>query len=159
MGANDLNAEVDLDTWGNAEEVKMPAKLPEVALWRVMVMPVVPRKMSRGEHGTRIHIPDQARDNDRALNYIGRIVGIGPLAGKKEDFKNPDLGRTQNGRNKRAEPVDSPVYLWDFKLGDWIIYGRYAGQRMEYEGVRFLIVNDDEILAKVPGPDGFRMYV
>jgi chaperonin GroES len=131
--------------WMNDEEFKLPTDLPSPKLWRVLVVPVRPRRMSRGAHGTKIVLPDVSRENEGHLNYIGKVVAIGPLAGRKQDFLDPDAA----GRG----------YLWDIKVGDWVIYGRYTGQKMEYRGVKFLVINDDEILASVPSPDGFRMYV
>lgn len=128
--------------WANMEEVEVPADLPKPQLWRLIVLPVQPRKMSRGG----IALPDVTRDNEGFLNYIGKVVAIGPLAGKKPEFEIPT-------------PYGAPISAWNVKVGDWVVYGRYTGQKMEFRGVKFIVVNDDEILAVSNAPDGFRAYV
>lgn len=140
-----MNAVVEGD-WLNPEDVTLPVDLPEPSLWRVLIVPVQPKQMSKGG----IALPSQTSDAEGYLNYIGRIAAFGPLAGKNEKFLNPD-------RPPLGEP--QPRYLWDYKVGDWVTYGRYAGQRMEKDGVKLVLVNDDEILARIKSPQGFRIYV
>ena len=36
------------------------------------------------------------------------------------------------------------------KVGDRITYGKYAGQKIVVNGVRFLLLNDDEITSILP---------
>jgi len=36
------------------------------------------------------------------------------------------------------------------KVGDRITYGKYAGQKLVINGVRFLLLNDDEITSILP---------
>ncbi len=38
------------------------------------------------------------------------------------------------------------------KKGDWVIFARYAGSRIEIEGGEVRLLNDDEILATVRDP-------
>ena len=99
-------------------------------LWRVLICPVQPRKLSKGG----IALPDAVQDGEEHLNYIGRVVSLGPLAGDKWAGK------------------------WAVKEGDCVVYGRYAGQRMEWKGVKLVEVNDDEILAVVDSIESFRIY-
>lgn len=148
-------------------------ELPKQTLWRVLVMPKQPKKMSAGG----IALPDQLQEVEMHLNYIGQVVSMGPLAGKSEKFLNPDWGKTSSDAlkefhamlmeggdwaefEKRRKPEPNvPRYLWDVKVGDWVIYGKYAGQTKTYKGVRFLTVNDDEITDVIKSPDGYRVYV
>lgn len=133
-----MKTTIDLDNSGflNNEDVAVPADLPRPLLWRCIVMPVQPKRMSAGG----IALPEAAQDAELHLQYTGKLVAVGPLAGKNERFKSGD------------------DYLWDAKVGDWVVYGRYAGQKVEFRGVRYLIMNDDEILGVADGPDGFRIY-
>ena len=125
-------------------------------LWRVLICPVQPRKLSKGG----IVLPDAAQDAEEHLNYIGRVVSMGPLAGKSEKFLNPDWREWRDSENKdpRAGLDVRLRYLWSVKEGDIVVYGRYAGQRMEWKGVKLLTVNDDEILAVVDSIMSFRVY-
>ena len=38
------------------------------------------------------------------------------------------------------------------KVGDWVVFARYAGSRIEIEGGEVRLLNDDEILATVQDP-------
>jgi len=126
--------------WLNPEEVVMPDGLPKPTLWRVMVCPVQPKTMSKGG----IALPATVGDAEQYLNYIGKVVAMGPLAGVKAEFADPKTGES----------------TYKVNVGDWVAYGRYAGQRIEYKGVRLLLLNDDDVTLTLPaGPAGFKIYV
>ena len=108
--------------------------LPRPIYWRVLVRPQQAQQMSKGG----IALPTQAQDAEEVLNYIGQVVSMGALAQTHERLAN--------------EP-DKP------KVGDWVMYGRYAGQTIHYKGERHLVVNDDEILGIVPNPAAIKIYV
>ena len=38
------------------------------------------------------------------------------------------------------------------KVGDWVVFARYAGSRIEIEGGEVRLLNEDEILATVQDP-------
>lgn len=120
-------------------------------LWRVLICPVQPRSMSKGG----IALPEAVKDGEEHLNYLGRVVSLGPLAGKSPKFENPDWQVWADGGRKGKTP---PRYLWDVKEGDCVVYGRYSGQRKEWKGVKLLTLNDDEILDVVASLEGFRVY-
>jgi len=39
----------------------------------------------------------------------------------------------------------------DVKVGDTILFGKYAGQEIKLEGVEYLIMKEDEVLAAIDG--------
>ena len=129
----------------NPEDTKVPDGHPQPLLWRVLVMPIQPRKRT----ASGLILTTTTQENEAHLNYIGKVVALGPLAGKSEKFLNPDF---------KLGPDSEPKYAWRVRVGDWVVYGRYAGQRMEYKEVNLLMVNDDEILGVVDNPEGFRVY-
>lgn len=145
------------------------ADLPRPLTWRLMVLPKQPRKMTTGG----IALPDQVNDVERHLNYIGQVVAMGPLAGKNEKFENPKWMPPQNTVEAAQRLLDikndiarfgeelprEPRYLWDVKIGDWIIYGKYSGQHIEFRGTRFLTINDDEVVQVIKSPEGYRVYL
>ena len=51
-----------------------------------------------------------------------------------------------------ADTVKFPAGPW-CKKGDWIIFGRYAGARMNIDGGEIRILNDYEILATIHDPE------
>lgn len=119
-------------------------------LWRVLICPVQPREMSSGG----IALPVSATDGEAHLNYIGRVVALGPLAGKSEKFQNPIWSPDLPAHILHQ----TPQYLWGVKEGDWVVFSRYAGQRMEWKGIKLLQANDDEILGVISDPKSFRVY-
>ena len=39
------------------------------------------------------------------------------------------------------------------KIGDWIIFARYAGSRLAIEGGEVRLLNDDEVLGTIDNPE------
>ena len=62
---------------------------------------------------------------EKAVEY-GTVIQVGPTA-----FK--DYGRT-------------PDIL---KEGDYVTYAKYAGKEIKYKGVDYLILNDQDVIAKL----------
>lgn len=118
----------------NAEDFKIPKGMPQPALWRILVAPVRPKSVSVGG----IALPDEAMDNQEHLTNLGKVMAVGAMAGKKENWV---------------------PGAWNIKVGDWVVIGQYCGQRFEYQGVKLILLNDDEVLAKAKGPEGFRIYI
>lgn len=121
--------------WVNEQSVEIPYdELPQPMYWRMLVMPVRPQEKSKGG----IVIASAAQDAQEHLNYIGKVVAVGGCCGKHKKFE---------GEEKVVG------------VGDWVLYSRYAGQKVEYKGLKMLFINDDEVLGLVKNPEGFRVYV
>ena len=122
--------------WSN-DDSDLPAdffnNLPKPAFWRMVIMPLKPKEVSKGG----IVLAPSNQEAQAILNFMGRVVAMGPLAGTHErlggDGKTPGDGFP--------------------KVGDHIIYGRYAGQPLLFKNQKLLIINDDEVLGTVPNPD------
>ena len=80
----------------------------------------------------------------------GTTIGTGSLNGI-EGF--PDIkGSKQNhGRNERQQKErigngkkDEPLTV---KIGDSVLYGKYAGTDLKFNGKDYLIMREDDILA------------
>lgn len=133
--------------WMNPEDADIPEDLPAPFLWRVLVLPVQPKKVSTGG----ILLPTQSQDAEGHLQFVGRIAAMGPLAFRSFKFTSGavDWARILTGNRVSGAP----------KVGDWVVYGRYNGQRCEYKGTRLIMMNDDELLCSTSGPSGFRIYI
>lgn len=121
----------DGEVWSNAEDTKLP---PEKALirpfaWKVLVMPLHRTAKTAGG----IIIPYTAQAADAYLNYVGRIVAVGPLAYKHRKFS--DMG---------MKPEDA------YKRGDVVLYPVYQYQRVDFKGTKLILLNDDSFLGRVP---------
>ena len=106
------------------EDTSLQAKLPTPTGYRILILPFVPGKVTRGG----IHLAKQTVDKERLATVVGYVVRLGPDA-YKDDRKFPEGPWCQEG--------------------DWIIFGRYAGARIQIEGGDLRLLNDDEILAVI----------
>ena len=110
-------------------------KLPKPTGWRILIMPYVPPKKSKGG----IEIPDEAHAREQLATVVGYVLAVGPLAYKD--------------RNKFGNP-DDPHENWEpwCKEKDWVIFGRYDGSRFKIIDGELRFLNDDEILGVVEDP-------
>ena len=79
-----------------------------------------------------IFIPDSLQDDIAYLTTVGKVEVVGELA--YED------------KNK------FPKGAW-CKVGDHVCYGKHTGQKLFYEGQRFILIFDDQILMRVDSPE------
>ena len=84
---------------------------------RVLVRPLEAEEVRHGS----IIIPDTAREKPQQ----GEITAVGP-------------GRTTKA-GKRVAP--------EVKAGDRVLYGKYSGTEVTLDGVEYLIMHEDDILA------------
>jgi len=104
--------------------------------WRIMIRDHIPAKVTHGG----VILADESVQHAEHLNYVGQVVEMGPDCYKHAKFQ-------QGGP-------------W-CKIGDFIVFGRYAGQRIKFKGsdVTYRFVNDDEVLAVISDPDVVLVYV
>lgn len=117
----------------NSIDTPIPEGVPAPTLWRVVIMPVQPPKMSKGG----LALPDMVKDAEEHLNYIGRVVAIGPMAGRDAKFQG----------------------TLTLEVGGWVLFKRYQGMNIHFKGTKLCIINDDQIVATIESPEGFRVYV
>ena len=110
------------------------AKLPTPTGWRILVMPYVPPKVSKGG----IEIPDEVHERERVATNVGLVMAVGPLAYKDIN----KFGGSKAGSQPKA---------W-CKEKDWILFGKYAGSRFGIDGGELRLLNDDEVLAVIDDP-------
>ena len=101
--------------------------LPRPLNWKVLVQPHQVRFKTKGG----LHLPSVSKDNEEYLTAHGRIASMGDLA-----FKDRDTGESWK--------METP------KVGDRVTYGKYAGQKVTVNGVRLLLLNDDELTSILP---------
>ena len=128
--------------WSN-KDTEFPAgfwdELPRPKYWRLLVAPMRPKEVSKGG----IVLVQENQDAQDILNFLGKIIAIGPMAGKHERL---------GGDGVNVAP-DFP------KVGDWVGFGKYCGQKIRYKGVKLLLLNDDELLVDVPNPETLQVSV
>ena len=102
----------------------MSKKLPIPAGYRILLKP---REILNKTAGGII-LTDKSREDQSYLNSIGQVIVMGPEC--YSDRKKP----------------------W-CKVGDWILYGRYAGAKISVQNVKMVLINDDEVLGTLENPD------
>ena len=103
------------------------AKLPTPTGWRILVLPFRMDEKSKGG----VLFSNETIDKQQVASQCGNILAMGP----------------QCYTDKERYP-EGP---W-CKVGDWVIFARYAGSRIQIEGGEVRLLNEDEILATVQDP-------
>ena len=113
----------------NPENIKnQESQLPVPSGWRLLVLPFTPREKTKGG----ILIAQESLDKLRIATNCGYVLSMGPLAYQdKEKY---------------------PTGPW-CKVGEWVIFARYAGSRLPIEGGEVRILNDDEVLGIIKDPE------
>lgn len=120
-------------------------ELPDPTLWRVLVLPL----QAKTKTTSGILLAKSAIEAEKQLQFLGQVLRIGAMAGKGENLTNPE--------HEHTTCVEK--YPLSIKPLEWIMYGRYVGLKMTYKGIQLLMLNDDEIVAKIKNPDGYEVYL
>jgi chaperonin GroES len=102
-------------------------KLPMPTGWRMLVLPFRMNEKTKGG----VLLGTETIDRQQVASQCGNVIAMGP------DCYN-DTKRFNDGP-------------W-CKVGDWVVFARYAGSRIEIDGGEVRLLNDDEILATVQDP-------
>ena len=102
-------------------------KLPQPTGWRMLVLPFKMKEKTKGG----IHITESTLERQQVASTCGLVLAMGPNCYDKEKF---------------------PEGPW-CKKGDWVIFARYAGSRIQIDGGEVRLLNDDEVLAKIENPE------
>ena len=103
-------------------------KLPKPTGWRLLVLPFRMDEKTKGG----LLLGQDTLDKQQVASQCGNVLAMGPLCYK----------------DKERYP-DGP---W-CKIGDWVIFARYARSRIQIEGGEIRLLNEDEILATVKNPE------
>jgi len=103
-------------------------KLPQPTGWRMLILPFRMSEKSRGG----VLFAHETIDKQQIASQCGNVLAMGPQC-------YTDKERYPNGP-------------W-CKVGDWVIFARYAGSRIQIEGGEVRLLNEDEVLATVKNPE------
>lgn len=114
--------------WVSDEGIELKKEdLPELPGYHVLVQPVSIKQKTKGG----IILPDSTKDDIAYLTTVGKVVALGDLAyDDKEKF---------------------PLGPW-CQEGDYVAYGKLIGQKLQYKGVKLLLLFDDQIIMRVDKP-------
>ena len=121
----------------NKTEPPLPLR---AILWYLIVEPLKPPDRTEGG----IYLADDAKEAEEIMITVGKIVALGSLC---------FTGRTMSGLCL-ADETDKP------KLGDYVLYQRYTGQKLKFrDGRTVILMQDHELLAKVDDPSNLRYHI
>jgi chaperonin GroES len=109
------------------EITKEKTKLPNPTGWRILVLPFKMGEKTKGG----VLLGQESLDRQQVASQCGNVIAMG-------DACYVDKERYPKGP-------------W-CKVGDWVIFARYAGSRIEIEGGEVRLLNEDEVLATVQDP-------
>lgn len=112
-------------------------ELGEVALWRIILEPYIPKK--RG----LIERPPSVDEAERVISKVGRVVMVGEFAYKSRTVAGLDLSQAK----VRAS------------VGEYWLYEMYAGQEIHLRSGHLLrLLTDTELLMRINDPDLIKGY-
>ena len=115
------------------DNIDTVGELPEPVGYRILVLPFTPKEKTKGG----ILFSQEQLDKARIATTCGYVLKKGDLAYQDKD------------------KFDKP---W-CKVGDWVMFARYAGSRLPIEGGEVRIINDDEVLGTIKDPESILHYI
>ena len=106
---------------------KVIDNLPEPSGWRLLVLPFTQKEKTKGG----LILGQDTLERQQVGSTCGLVLEMGPHCYDKEKF---------------------PEGAW-CKKGDWVIFARYAGSRIQIDGGEVRLLNDDEVLATIDKPE------
>lgn len=115
------------DEWVTDDTVKDSKEIESLPVgWRIVVRPLPQATKSSGG----VIFAQQTLSDKEMTETVGTLVAVGPLAWKGEQYQGQDWAQR----------------------GDVVMFGKYAGKKFEYGGVKYVLLNEDEIIARIPDP-------
>ena len=115
------------DEWIDSDEISDPKRLPTLTGYHILVRPVSVKAKTKGG----IILPDSTKDDIAYLTTVGRVVALGDLA--------------------YEDKTKFPKGPW-CKVDDYVCYGKHSGIKMKYQGVKLILLFDDQVIMKVDDP-------
>ena len=115
------------DLVGVKKSEKKEPNLPKPTGWRMIVLPFKMKEKTEGG----VLLGQETLERQQVASQCGNVLAMG-----SECFQ--DKKRYPNGP-------------W-CKIGDWVVFARYAGSRIEIEGGEVRLLNEDEVLATIQDP-------
>ncbi len=102
-------------------------KLPQPTGWRMLLLPFKMKEKTKGG----LILGQETLEKQQVASQCGLVLAMGPHCYDKEKF---------------------PEGPW-CKKGDWVVFARYAGSRIQIDGGEVRLLNDDEVLATIENPE------
>ena len=111
-----------------SEVTNQKDKLPQPTGWRILVLPFKMNETTKGG----VIMNESTLERQQVASQCGNVLAMG-----SECYKDKER---------------YPTGPW-CKVGDWVVFARYAGSRINIEGGEVRVLNEDEVLATVKDPE------
>jgi len=112
-------------------ETDINVEMPKPLNWKILVRPLKAQTISDGG----IEMTDKTQKDQEFITIVGQIVAMGDQAYKSQ----------------KLEDRNNP------KVGDWVLWATYGGQRIEMaDGRVYYIMSDDHVTCVVDDPELYR---
>jgi chaperonin GroES len=111
-----------------SEVTNQKDKLPQPTGWRILVLPFKMNEKTKGG----VIMNESTLERQQVASQCGNVLAMG-----SECYKDKER---------------YPTGPW-CKVGDWVVFARYSGSRINIEGGEVRLLNEDEILATVKDPE------
>ena len=111
-----------------SEVTNQKDKLPQPTGWRILDLPFKMNEKTKGG----VIMNESTLERQQVASQCGNVLAMG-----SECYKDKDR---------------YPTGPW-CKVGDWVVFARYAGSRINIEGGEVRLINEDEVLATVKDPE------
>ena len=108
-------------------KTKESDKLPQPTGWRMLLLTFKMKEKTKGG----LILGQETLEKQQVASQCGLVLAMGPHCYDKEKF---------------------PEGPW-CKKGDWVVFARYAGSRIQIDGGEVRLLNDDEVLATIDNPE------
>ena len=111
-----------------SEVTNQKDKLPQPTGWRILVLPFKMNEKTKGG----VIMNESTLERQQVASQCGNVLAMG-----SECYKDKER---------------YPTGPW-CKVGDWVVFARYAGSRIQIDGGEVRLLNDDEVLATIDNPE------
>lgn len=125
------NTKANENDWVSSPELPDPDNLFEPAGWTLIVRPYPTKSTSAGG----IILTSETIDFANYRTNIGRVVAVGKSCWNRPEHRDAEGNR----------------YDW-CKVGDFIEWGSHIGKKRKFKGISYIIINDDEMISRLPDP-------
>jgi co-chaperonin GroES (HSP10) len=150
-----MNSEGSLT--GANEDLGLLQAPDPVGHFMLVALPEIEKRNEQGQAVTAggIILPETVTDRERAASVVGTVLAMGPDCYKDEVSELPEWLKQAilDGKQVNVTVIlprkRFPSGSW-CKIGDTVLFSRYAGKRFKIEGIEFRMLADDEITATIP---------
>ena len=111
---------------------------PNPSGWKILIKPYKVEEKTAGG----IILPDEVKTANQYGAVCAQVIKMGDLVYTGDKFI------SKSGKGDKS---------W-CNLEDWIMIGKFAGNKFTVEGEEYRLINDDDVLATVPDPSKIERF-